>query len=355
MDSEVGLEADEQYAIVVRAPSGDNANRVEWYMTDANTYDGGAGGYSADSGGTWTTNTSTDYCFEVWGNPAIEMLDAKVFSNYLETGDWLIVCLYYNIYPPYYDDGDDVSLYFYLQLVDGSIVKAQTKVSEWGFKPGSIYLSPEMVESLEWGKDYKVRMYCNFAGYPYVDYTLSPADWLGSDLDWLSAWCLTTAGKIESYYGETLTTYITGKGRVLNAEGGAVFVAGIPELDTVIPNLFETAAGALTGEGEGGGMAYQAQLQWEEMWGPDVVRIWTYWGNMMSVSGSTVGAILFFLAYILVGALTFPTGHTMIGIAAAFPLLLIAFFTGLIPLAIAGALLGVVVILLVREIIWKGG
>lgn len=355
MDSEIGLESDKMYAIVVVAPSGDVANYLQWSMSNTDNYTGGTGGYSADSGATWTSDANRDYCFQVWGNPTAEMLDAKVFSSYLETGDWLITCLYYNTYPPYYDNGDDISLYFYLQLVDGNIVKAQTKVSAWGFKPGSIYLSPEMVESLEWGKAYKVRMFGNFGTYPYIDYTLRPVDWLGSDMNKLAAWCRVTSGKIESFYGDTLTTYVTGKGQVLNAQGGSIFVEGIPELDKVLPNLFETATGALSGVVVESTGAYQRELQWEEMWGPTVTRNFTLWGNVLSVSGSTIGAIFFFLAYILAGALTFPTGHTMVGIGISFPLILVAFFTGLIPLVLAGVLLGVSTILLVREFIWKGG
>ena len=355
LDSEIGLEADKMYAIVVEAPSGDAANYLQWSMSNTDTFADGTGGYSADGGATWTKDTNRDYCFQVWGNPTAEMLDAKVFSDYLETGDWLITCLYYNIYPPYYDDGDDVSLYFYLQLVDGNIVKAQTKVSAWGFKPGSIYLSHKMTEPLEWGKAYKVRMYGNFGTHPYIDYTLRPVDWLGKDMNKLAMWCRVTSGKIESFYGDTLTTFVTGKGEVLNAQGGSIFVEGIPELDKVLPNLFETATGALSGSVKESTGALQRELQWEEMWGPTVTRAFTNWGNVLSVSGSTIGAMFFFLAYILTGALTFPTGHTMVGIGISFPLILVAFFTGLIPLVLAGVLLGVSTILLVREGIWKGG
>jgi hypothetical protein len=352
MDSEVGLEYNHEYCVEVKAPSGDNINYVSWNMTAYNDYSGGLGGRSADSGGTWTYNSSWDYCFEIWGNPTIEMLDAKVFKSYLETGDWLIVCLYYNIYPPYYDDGDDPSLYFYLQLVDGTTVKAQTRVAAWGYKPGSIYLSAKEVEDLEWGKAYKVRMYGDFAGYPYVDYTLKSIDWLGSDMDRLASWVLTACGKIESFYGETLTTFVTGKGRVLNSQGGAIFVEGIPELDTVIPNIFETATGSLSGTP---GTYTPAENAWEEMWGPYVTRTFTIMGNTMNLSGGSVGAILFFAVYIFIGVVAFPTGHSLAGISISFPVILAMFYTGFVPLAIAAAFYGVSVLMLVREYWLKGG
>ena len=195
-------------------------------------------------------------------------------------------------------------------------------------------------------------MYGNFTGYPYVDYTLKDVDWLGSDMNKLAAWCLITAGKVESFYGETLTAYVTGKGKVLNAQGGAIFVEGIPELDTVLPNIFETAIGALGGTP---GTYTPVENPPETMWGPYVTETLAILGNTMGVSGSTVGAILFFAMYILVGALTFPTGHTMMGIAVSFPLIVVALYTGFIPLGIGAALLGVSVILLVRQVWFTGG
>lgn len=65
-----GLSASTQYAIVVRAPTGD-VNNCAWWRVDASspTYGGGNSLYSDDGGTNWIVLTS-DSMFEEWGNPA---------------------------------------------------------------------------------------------------------------------------------------------------------------------------------------------------------------------------------------------------------------------------------------------
>lgn len=53
--TEYALAASTMYAIVVRAPSGDAGNKIEWRKGDA--FAGGNPGTSGDSGGTWTAQT----------------------------------------------------------------------------------------------------------------------------------------------------------------------------------------------------------------------------------------------------------------------------------------------------------
>ena len=66
--TEYPLTANKQYAIVCDVASGGVANAVAW-KGDASgpTYAGGALEYSTDSGLTWTTYTTWDLMFEVWG------------------------------------------------------------------------------------------------------------------------------------------------------------------------------------------------------------------------------------------------------------------------------------------------
>jgi len=62
------LSANTNYAIVVRDPSGSTSNKLYWrWDFSSPTYAGGNVENSADSGGTWTSYTSWDYMFEVWG------------------------------------------------------------------------------------------------------------------------------------------------------------------------------------------------------------------------------------------------------------------------------------------------
>jgi hypothetical protein len=56
-----------QYAIIVRAPSGNAANYVGWWCKSSATYGGGTYVYSFNSGATWTIDSSYDFMFRTYG------------------------------------------------------------------------------------------------------------------------------------------------------------------------------------------------------------------------------------------------------------------------------------------------
>lgn len=61
------LSASIKYAIVVRAPSGDGSNKVNWLGDwSSPTYAGGNFEWSGDSGSTWNTESGRDFMFEDW-------------------------------------------------------------------------------------------------------------------------------------------------------------------------------------------------------------------------------------------------------------------------------------------------
>ncbi len=349
------LEANTTYAIVVSAINGDSNNYIRWYWTAAGGYGGGNAGGSTDSGVTWSGSCSSDYLFEVWGNSCLEMEEAKVFTSYINSGDWLITVLYKNFYPPYYEDGADVSSLFYLQLVDGATVKAQSKVPEWGYRPGCIYLSSTMVAPLEWGEAYLVRIYGNFGANPHMDYTLQPTDWMGSDLTRLDSWARSVAARMEAYYSVTLTQYISGKGIVLNENGGVIFATNIPDLDKVRPNLFtivSTTPGYETGDHT---QTYARSLAWQPLVGAQLTRMWTSIGNAFGMSGSSVGSILVFAFYATVVFLAFPPGHAIAAIVIPIPILLFVWGSGLAQLALMAIILAVAIILFAWQFWFKQG
>jgi len=64
------LSVDVKYAIVVRDPTGDDANTAEWWDDSTSpSYTGGCLEYSLDSGASWTSYTGYDFLFEDWGEP----------------------------------------------------------------------------------------------------------------------------------------------------------------------------------------------------------------------------------------------------------------------------------------------
>lgn len=64
------LQASTQYAIVIRALTGDGSNYISWRIDEGGaTYLGGKKGASPDSGVTWSMVDIQDFMFEVWGTP----------------------------------------------------------------------------------------------------------------------------------------------------------------------------------------------------------------------------------------------------------------------------------------------
>jgi len=55
------------YAIIARAPAGNNDNYVRWRFQRPSSYPRGAHVFSSDSGETWELDTTRDMRFEEWG------------------------------------------------------------------------------------------------------------------------------------------------------------------------------------------------------------------------------------------------------------------------------------------------
>lgn len=280
---------------------------------------------------------------------------AKVYSSYRNTNDWLIAISYTNFYEPYYRNGANVAEYFYLQLLDtsGTTVIAQTKVPAWGYRPGCIYLSATSVTPLTWGSSYKIRLFALFSPNPYIEYTLLPADWQGSNLILLDAWVRSTAVLIENYYSVTLTSYIAGKGITLNEDGGVIFSDGISALDTVRPNLFQIVS--ITPSQTQGTYTQLNQPVWQTIWGTQITAMFTQAGNLISVDGRTVGAILAFVTYFCISIFAFSRATAVAAIGIPFVVLLIAWNTGLLAMALLGVILSIASFILIWQFWLKGG
>lgn len=64
-----GLASDTKYAIVVRAPNGDQNSFVRWRYARPQPYPRGIHVFSADEGTHWRKDTARDMMFEEWGDP----------------------------------------------------------------------------------------------------------------------------------------------------------------------------------------------------------------------------------------------------------------------------------------------
>ena len=356
MATETTLELNSTYAVVVSAPSGDVANYVCWRKVNAGGFANGNGTTSVNSSITWTA-TTWDQMFELWGNQALEIQDAKVFQSYKETGDWLVVVRYINIYAPYCDDYD-IKRYFTLQLVDSiGIIKAANVLPEWGNKVASTYLSAASAFPLTPGGNYRVRIQGTFTGAPYTEYTLLPADWVGSDMINLDSWVIkSSASVISKYYSLPLTTDITGMGEVLNALGASVFSAGIPSLSSIRPNIYGISSNPIIPPAPAPNtVALQSHYIWQQAVGPQATILLSNMGVMLGgVSGDQVGQYLIFILWALIAGFVYPPGHTMAAFILDSPLLIWSIWVGFTSLTTMGIMLFLMILLLLFQLILKG-
>jgi len=261
-----------------------------------------------------------DQMFELWGNQALEIQDAKVFQSYKATGDWLITVRYVNTFAPYYPTYN-VKKYFAIQLVDAAnVVKASQPCPAWGNRVGSVYLSAATVTPLTYGGAYKVRIQGTFTGTPYTEYSLVATDWIGDDLTNLDSWVTTSANIMNTH--DTLlnsstkayTTSIATRGTVLTATGGDISGQGIPGLSTVRPQIFQiyTVGTTYTPATGTATMANTVRSGTAAAIGPDAVVAFGQFGQNV-MGGLAYNQVIALLAVIIafgLAAATFPFGHT---------------------------------------------
>jgi hypothetical protein len=334
------------YALAVRAVGGDAGNYVGWQYDSTGNYTGGEWGASSNSGVSWALDTDKDFLFETYGTTVLCILDAKVFSNFLKSGDWLIAVHYLNEFPPYYSNGDDVTNLFNLQLMSDSIVVARIRVPMWGFMPASIYISPELASTLEWGRNYKVVMKGRFSPYPMATWTLTPEDWLGSDLTRLDTWVLGVADKMTQYYETNMTIYTENK-KVLNDEGGVFFSIGIPMLANVRPNLFLNPGLWTSYSEEEWRQTYEDEMTlWRNTFGPKITEDANTVGVLFNLQGNQVGTAIFIGTWVVIGVGVGAVAGAAV-LIASIPFLIVGLLGGLIPKPLAAILASVFLLVFV--------
>lgn len=329
-----------EYAVVVRAVAGDAGNYIGWQDDGTGSYTGGAYGSSSDSGVSWSVDEDKDFMFQTFGSTVLCIMDVKVFSGYLETGDWLITISYLNEFPPYYGVAT-ASDYFNLQLIANGDLVASVGVPLWGNMPGSIYMSKALADTLEWGSTYTVRMRGTFDPYPTSTWTLTPPDWRGTDLTRLDAWVFEVASVMSTYYGQSLTVYSNNVNK-LNDAGSALFAGGIPMLAALRGHLFVSpelyAPYTET--------SYEETSRWQEYFGPKIAGDAAAAGDVLGFSGIQTAQVVFFGLWfggsVIVGAVAGGAAFLV-----SIPFFIIGVTTDIVPKAFIAVIGGIFVLLLV--------
>jgi hypothetical protein len=169
--------------------------------------------------------------------------NARVFYNYIVSGDMLFTAEIVNTYTPYYPTQSPKE-YFTIQLIDtdNTTVLAATPQQDWGDKPVSIYLNPTQAVTITPRAAYSIRLQANFASNVTAQYTLQPSDWKGYDLTKLDDWCVYVALDMQTYYGGSgYVTVLTDRKLAITDAVGGYFTTGIPGIGQRRPNLFTTS------------------------------------------------------------------------------------------------------------------
>lgn len=245
-------------------------------------------------------------------NATWQIQDAKVSEGYREASDWLVTIRYINEYEPYYDEYDPKRVFVMQLLESDNTTIAQTAMPSWGNRVGSIYLSADSTDSLEYGGDYKVRITAIFDPDEFIEMDIEDNDWLGSDLIGLDSWVITSATIIGEYYSTLFITSVAGRGEVLNHEGGVLMENGIPGLSYVRPNIFQTysstpgyeADDTITQAGR------IAMYPWQQRIGDKGTVMITRLANVLNIDANAmICGIFIFITFIIAGY-GFTPGHT---------------------------------------------
>ena len=177
----------------------------------------------------------------------LRIISAKVFSNYIATGDYVFVVEYQNTYTGYYPS-ESAKESFTIQLIDtdNTTILAASPQQDWRDKPGSIYLNATQAAGLTYGSNYYIRLQANFSASVLTQYQLRHLtysdDWKGSDLVRLDDWCLGVAWNMQTYSNATgYTVVLTDRKLAITDSVGGYFTSGIPGIAQVRPNLFTTS------------------------------------------------------------------------------------------------------------------
>ena len=346
------IEGGESYAVVVRALAGDATNYVLWQKDTGGGLASSVGLHSTDGGVTWTSDTPADYLFEIWGFEVVKVNGGVVFSGYIEDDDLLFTFDYDCVYPPYYPS-ETPAKHFDLRLydTDNVTVIASTPLKSWGeHYPASIYLSADASAPITLGGAYKLALVNSDDTSVNATYTLQGSDWYGDNLVYLDDWVKTLATVMEVQYSTTFLTAVSGKGDVLNEEGGVIFDNGISGLSYVRPDLFKTVSNLPTYTLPEWTNAYDSATDWETEVGAGVAADATTMGNVIGMDGKGVLQILLALLVVVIALFS---GYFFYGVILAFPIILWGTEMRVVAFAIVGVLVALALFNFVFRTWWS--
>jgi len=209
-------------------------------------------------------------------------------------------------------------------------VLGETRLPNWGHAVTGLYIATGLEDS--WTYTVKIAGDpVRFSGTPpSISYATVGSDWRGENLNLLDAWCRAAALRIGITYGTSITAYVEGTLR-LDENGASLFLAGIPGLDRQRPNLFTTATVVPEDEDTEG---YTPYAPGGEL-GDYVDTTLTNTGELFGITKNMLaGIVIVLMIGALIAMLKGYTGGPVGGIIIALPLIGVAAYFEIIPMAI---------------------
>lgn len=291
---------------------------------------------------------ATAYAVQPADPDDISIRSVGVYQNIFETGDMLFVIscdIEYTVEP-----AGNASSNFLFSLYNASnstLISPVRPVSYYQESVTSIYRTAAQVTSsgLVWGSNYRVRVGGNptvfgnlTEGISMTTRTLSSSDWVvgnaATSREALRVWCLAQAAWMQTERGVALLVSVPDVLYALNTLGRIMFLEGIPNLDSVVPLLFQASVGTNEYEDDEVTGAYEEETSVSNRLGDAVADSFEGIGDYFGVSGQTTAGMFWALIMVIAASIVFAySGNTVAAILLCAPLLILGAELGLVPLA----------------------
>jgi hypothetical protein len=155
---------------------------------------------------------------------------------------------------------------------------------------------------------------------------------------------------MEDYYGVDFVTYISGKGEVLNEEGGVIFDAGIPSLSVVRPDLFQSVVHTPAYEEPTWTNSFWGATTWETQVGSRAADAMNSLGTLFGLSsGQGIAGIALIAVYIVI-AIFLVGGNPLFALGLGFPIILLGSWLRIIDIIGIGVIVAVMALVFVWNV-----
>jgi hypothetical protein len=291
-------------------------------------------------------------------SPSVD--DVKVFQDFKETGDWLIVATY-NISGGNFSDCTNTSCFrspayqWYIQFIDNStgLNITTNRIEQGGMKPFGISINASHATALSWSGNYSVKIYGSYGAIPNASKSLTSIDWRGAVVDGeLDEWVLQQAQIMEDYDLIDYVTTVVEWDDVLTQVGGSYFDKGIPSLSYHRPDIFQVThylfpLGYIPTTGD---TNYADDLydNWDVTLGPEISASLTsaapYFGFVGVDGGRMVAALLTLIGFLALA---------IIEKSVAFMVILGGVMIGVFPMTTVIMIVFILAVVLIRSLFWS--